>query len=92
MTVHRLADGKLYRLDGNVWVEVKPRVDLERLDNPTPQVNTTCVSSMAEEITPEENERRFRESLRLINSVTHEQLVELMGEEFLEEYRRIAKH
>ena len=41
MTVHRLADGKLYRLDGNVWVEVKPRVDLERLDNPTPQGNTS---------------------------------------------------
>jgi hypothetical protein len=47
---------------------------------------------MAEEITPEENERRFRESLCLINSVTHEQLVELMGEEFLEEYRRVAQH
>ena len=47
---------------------------------------------MVEEITPEENERRFRESLRLINSVTHEQLVELMGEEFLEEYRRVAQH
>ena len=55
-------------------------------------MDTTCVSSMAEEITPEENERRFRESLRLINSVTHEQLVELMGEEFLEEYRRVAQH
>lgn len=47
---------------------------------------------MAEEITSEENERRFRECLRLINSVTHEQLVELMDEEFLEEYRRIAQH
>lgn len=41
MIVHRLADGKLYRLDGDVWVEVKPRVDLERLDNPAPQVNKT---------------------------------------------------
>ena len=41
MIVHRLADGKLYRLDGNVWVEVKPRVDLKRLDNPAPVVDTT---------------------------------------------------
>jgi hypothetical protein len=41
MTIHRLVDGKLYRLEGNVWVEVKPRVDLERLDNPDPLVNTT---------------------------------------------------
>jgi hypothetical protein len=43
-------------------------------------------------ITPEENERRFRECLRLINNITHEQLVELMGEESLEEYRRVARH
>jgi hypothetical protein len=42
-------------------------------------------------ITPEENERRFRECLRLINNITHEQLVELMGEEFLEEYRRVSQ-
>jgi hypothetical protein len=48
--------------------------------------------TLPDEITPEENERRFRECLRLINSITHEQLVELMGEEFLEEYRRIAQH
>ena len=47
--------------------------------------------TVPDEITPEENERRFRECLRLINNVTHEQLVELMGEEFLEEYRRIAQ-
>ena len=48
--------------------------------------------TVPDKITPEENEQRFRESLRLINNVTHEQLVELMGEEFLEEYRRIAQH
>ena len=46
---------------------------------------------MPDKITPEENEQRFRESLRLINNVTHEQLVELMGEDFLEEYRRVAR-
>jgi hypothetical protein len=47
---------------------------------------------MPDEITPEENERRFRECLRLINNVTREQLMELMGEDFLEEYRRVARH
>ncbi len=62
---------------------------IERVNKPT---LVALLTSMAEEITPEENERRFRESLRLINSVTHEQLVELMGEEFLEEYRRVAQH
>jgi len=43
------------------------------------------------DITEEENERRFRECLRLIENVTREQLVELMGEGFLEEYCRIAQ-
>ena len=43
------------------------------------------------DITEEENERRFRECLRLIENVTREQLVELMGEEWLEEYRRVAQ-
>jgi hypothetical protein len=43
------------------------------------------------DITEEENERRFRESLRLIENVTREQLLELMGEAWLEEYRRIAQ-
>jgi hypothetical protein len=46
---------------------------------------------MSDEITPEENERRFRESLRLINNVTREQLVELLGEDFLEEFRRVSQ-
>ena len=39
-------------------------------------------------ITPEENDRRFRECLQLIRNVTHEQLVAVMGEEWLEDYRR----
>jgi hypothetical protein len=42
-------------------------------------------------ITEEENDRRFREALRLIENVTREQLVELMGEEFLEEFRRVSQ-
>jgi hypothetical protein len=43
------------------------------------------------DLTEEENERRFMECLRIIKSITREQLVELMGEDFLEEYRRIAQ-
>ena len=42
-------------------------------------------------ITEEENDRRFQEALQLIRNVTREQLVELMGEEFLEEFRRISQ-
>jgi hypothetical protein len=43
---------------------------------------------MAEEITPEENERRFKACLEQIRKLTHEELVELMGEEWLEDYRQ----
>ncbi len=48
-------------------------------------------SMLDADIIEEENERRFKESLQLIENVTHEQLVELMGEEFLEEFRRVSQ-
>lgn len=41
-------------------------------------------------ITPEENDRRFKECLQLIRNVTHEQLVAMMGEDFLERFRRAS--
>ena len=44
-----------------------------------------------DDLTEEENERRFRECLRIIKSITREQLVELMGEDFLEEFRRVSQ-
>jgi hypothetical protein len=44
--------------------------------------------SMFEEITPEENERRFKICLERIRNLTYAELVELMGEEWLEDYRR----
>ncbi len=43
---------------------------------------------MDEDITPEENERRFRACIDWIHSLTCEKLVELMGEEWLKNYRR----
>ena len=49
------------------------------------------VCAEALEVTPEENERRFKEALKLIQGVTHEQLVDLMGEEWLEEFRKVAQ-
>ena len=49
------------------------------------------VTVKAPEITPEENERRFQEALKNIKGITHEQLTELMGEEWLEEFRKVAK-
>lgn len=43
---------------------------------------------MPDSLTPEENERRFRVCLELIHNLTREKLVELMGKEWLEDYRR----
>ena len=43
---------------------------------------------MPEDITLEENERRFKACLEQIHSLTHAKLVELMGEEWLQDYRR----
>jgi len=42
-------------------------------------------------ISEQENERRFKECLRIIQNTTHEDLVELMGEDFLEEFRRASQ-
>jgi hypothetical protein len=43
---------------------------------------------MPREITPEENERRFKDCLEQIYNLTYTDLVVLMGEEWLEDYRR----
>jgi hypothetical protein len=43
---------------------------------------------MHEEITPEENERRFQVCLEQIRKLTREDLVKLMGKEWVEDYRR----
>jgi hypothetical protein len=48
-------------------------------------------SAAEHQISEEENKRRFREALRIIRNTTHEELVELMGEEFLEEFRRVSQ-
>lgn len=44
-----------------------------------------------EEVTEEENERRFKECMEFIKNITHEKITELMGEEFLEEFRRVSQ-
>ena len=43
---------------------------------------------MPEEITPEENERRFKACLEQIRNLTNAELVALMGKEWLADYRR----
>ena len=45
-------------------------------------------SSILVPLTPEENERRFKECMKWIHNLTHEELVKLMGEDWLENYRR----
>ena len=43
-----------------------------------------------EQITEEENERRFKECIKLINSLQPGDIEKLMGKEFIEEFKRIA--
>jgi hypothetical protein len=45
---------------------------------------------MDRRITEEENEKRFKECLERIQNLTHEEFVEIMGENFLEEFKRVA--
>ena len=44
-----------------------------------------------EEITEEENERRFKKCIEWIENITREEIIEAMGEEFLEEFRRVSQ-
>jgi hypothetical protein len=38
----------------------------------------------------DENDRRFKKCLEIIRNVTREELVQLMGEDFLEEFKRVS--
>ena len=42
------------------------------------------------QITEEENERRFKECMKLINNLQPGELEKLMGEKFMEEFKRVA--
>jgi hypothetical protein len=44
-----------------------------------------------EEISEEENERRFKECLRTIDNLEPGEITELMGEAFMEEFRRVSQ-
>ena len=44
-----------------------------------------------EEISEEENEVRFKECLRAINNLKSGEITELMGEAFMEEFRRLSQ-
>jgi len=43
-----------------------------------------------EQITEEENERRFKECIKLINNLQPGDIENLMGKEFIEEFKRVA--
>jgi hypothetical protein len=44
-----------------------------------------------EQITEEENERRFKKCMELINNLQPGDLTKLMGEEFMEEFKRVSQ-
>ena len=47
-------------------------------------------TELPEQISDEENERRFKACLESIRNLTHKDVVELMGEEFLEKFKRVS--
>ncbi len=44
-----------------------------------------------EQISDEENERRFKQCMEMINNLQPGDITELMGEEFIEEFRRVSQ-
>ncbi len=52
--------------------------------------NSLFIEMTKEQITEEENERRFKECIKLINSLQPGDIEKLMGKEFIEEFKRIA--
>ena len=44
-----------------------------------------------EQISEEENERRFKECMRWINNLKPGEIREIMGREFMEEFRRVSQ-
>jgi hypothetical protein len=44
-----------------------------------------------EQISEEENERRFKECMEWVNNLQPGDITKLMGEEFMEEFRRVSQ-
>jgi hypothetical protein len=44
-----------------------------------------------EEISEEENDRRFKECMKAIENLKPGEITELMGKEFMEEFRRVSQ-
>jgi hypothetical protein len=47
--------------------------------------------TIEEELSEEENDVRFKECLRAINNLKSGEITELMGEAFMEEFRRVSQ-
>ena len=83
-----------YQAKPEVW---KGFENLYGVHNPFNPVYSEFVDTLlelrarVEKLEEAENEWRFKEAMRIINSTTREQLVELMGEEWLEEFRRVGQ-
>mgnify|MGYP000889466952 CR=1 FL=1 len=84
--INRLADSLQEFID----YEPVGSVDLEQdlIDEAREFIKVT---EPPEQISEEEDERRFKACMEQIRSLTRESLVELMGEEFLEEFRRVSQ-
>ena len=53
--------------------------------------STIKVFLKQEQISEEENERRFKECMKWINNLKPGEIREIMGREFMEEFRRVSQ-
>jgi hypothetical protein len=80
--IQRLTDA-LERLDDHYFDHLFDLLDEARayLENTKPR----------EQISEEENDRRFKECMNMINNLKLGEIEALMGPEFMEEFRRVAQ-
>ena len=70
------------------------RVAADCLDDATSAHTLYAISDELGEVEPfneEENDRRFRECMEWINNLQPGDITKLMGEEFMEEFRRVSQ-
>jgi hypothetical protein len=82
--IQRLADAYAYCIDEYMTASSEE-------DALIVEARSYLAATAKSRISEDENERRFRECLRIIQNTTHEDLVKLMGENFLEEFRRASQ-
>ncbi len=87
------ASGLIKRLtdEFETWVAFGELEDIERAHDFIDEARAYLANGAEPQISEDENERHFKECLHIIRNTTREELVELMGEDFLDEFRCVSQ-